>query len=103
MLLPIIMAGGSGTRLWPLSRQLYPKQFHALVGTETMLQATVSRLDGLDAQTPLVICNEEQRFLAAEQMRVAGAGRCDDPARAGRPQHGAGDRARGDPRVGRRP
>ena len=74
MLLPIIMAGGSGTRLWPLSRQLYPKQFHALVGNETMLQATVSRLDGLDAQTPLVICNEEQRFLAAEQMRVADAG-----------------------------
>lgn len=74
MLLPIIMAGGSGTRLWPLSRQLYPKQFHALVGDETMLQATVSRLDGLEAQTPLVICNEEQRFLAAEQMRVSGHG-----------------------------
>lgn len=74
MLLPVIMAGGSGTRLWPLSRQLYPKQFHALVGERTMLHQTVARLDGLSAETPLVICNEEQRFLAAEQMRAAGHG-----------------------------
>ncbi|MET0169609.1 MAG: mannose-1-phosphate guanylyltransferase/mannose-6-phosphate isomerase, partial [Aliihoeflea sp.] len=74
MLLPVIMAGGSGTRLWPLSRQLYPKQFHALIGERTMLHQTVARLDGLSAETPLVICNEEQRFLAAEQMRAAGHG-----------------------------
>jgi mannose-1-phosphate guanylyltransferase len=74
MLLPIIMAGGSGTRLWPLSRHLYPKQFHALAGEHTMLQETVLRLDGLGSAPPLVICNEEHRFLAAEQMREVGLG-----------------------------
>jgi len=72
MLLPIIMAGGSGTRLWPLSRHLYPKQFHALTGDRTMLQETVLRLKGLGSLAPLVICNEEHRFLAAEQMREIG-------------------------------
>jgi len=72
MLLPIIMAGGSGTRLWPLSRHLYPKQFHALTGEHTMLQETVQRLGGLGGASPLVICNEEHRFLAAEQMREIG-------------------------------
>lgn len=72
MLLPIVMAGGSGTRLWPLSRTLYPKQFHALVGDRTLLQETVARLDGLGAQPPLLVCHEDQRFLAAEQMRMLG-------------------------------
>lgn len=71
-ILPVIMAGGSGTRLWPLSRQLYPKQFHVLVGERTMLQETVLRLDGLDCATPMLVCNEEHRFLAAEQMRLIG-------------------------------
>jgi len=69
-ILPVIMAGGSGTRLWPLSRQLYPKQFHALVGERTMLQETLLRLEGLECAAPLLICNEEHRFLAAEQMRL---------------------------------
>ncbi|MGN6772327.1 MAG: mannose-1-phosphate guanylyltransferase/mannose-6-phosphate isomerase [Rhizobiaceae bacterium] len=72
MLLPIILAGGSGTRLWPLSRELYPKQFHALAGSRTMLQETVMRLQGLDCESPLVICNEEHRFIAAEQLRQIG-------------------------------
>lgn len=72
MLLPIILAGGSGTRLWPLSRELYPKQFHALAGSHTMLQETVMRLQGLDCESPLVICNEEHRFIAAEQLRQIG-------------------------------
>lgn len=69
MILPVIMAGGTGSRLWPLSRDLMPKQFLKLDGDTTMLQATVQRLKGLDALPPLVICNEEHRFIAAEQMR----------------------------------
>lgn len=69
MMLPVIMAGGTGSRLWPLSRDLMPKQFLKLDGDVTMLQATVQRLQGLDALPPLVICNEEHRFIAAEQMR----------------------------------
>jgi mannose-1-phosphate guanylyltransferase len=69
MILPLIMAGGSGTRLWPLSRQLHPKQFLPLGGTDTMLQMTISRLKGLDHRSPVIICNEKHRFLAAEQLR----------------------------------
>lgn len=69
MILPVIMAGGSGSRLWPLSRDLMPKQFLNLDGKSTMLQATVKRLQGLDTLPPLVICNEEHRFIAAEQLR----------------------------------
>ena len=71
MLLPVIMAGGSGSRLWPLSRTLYPKQFLALTGQETMLQETVSRLSAFPHQSPLFICNEEHRFIVAEQLRQA--------------------------------
>lgn len=67
-LLPVIMAGGSGTRLWPLSRELFPKQFLALEAEQSMLQVTLSRLTGLTASLPLVICNENHRFLAAEQL-----------------------------------
>ena len=70
---PVIMAGGSGTRLWPLSREFFPKQFLALAGSDSMLQATVSRLDGLTVSAPLVICNEKHRFLVAEQLRQLGA------------------------------
>lgn len=70
MLQPVIMAGGSGSRLWPLSRQLNPKQFLKLGDSElSMLQATVARLAGASAIAPLVICNEEHRFLVAEQLR----------------------------------
>lgn len=69
MILPVIMAGGTGSRLWPLSRDLMPKQFLKLDGDTTMLQATVQRFQGLDALAPLVICNEEHRFIAAEQLR----------------------------------
>ena len=71
MILPVIMAGGSGSRLWPLSRTLYPKQFLALTGQETMLQETVNRLSGFPHQSPLLICNEEHRFIVAEQLRKA--------------------------------
>ncbi len=73
MLVPVILSGGSGTRLWPLSRELHPKQFLPLVGEETMLQDTVRRLDGLHAAPPMVICNAHHRFLVAEQLRAIGA------------------------------
>ena len=66
---PVIMAGGSGTRLWPLSRAAHPKQFLRLHGEDTMLQTTVNRLSGLDIQSPITICNEEHRFFVAEQLR----------------------------------
>jgi len=73
MLFPIIMAGGSGSRLWPLSRQLNPKQFLPLADADfSMLQATIQRLDGLGAELPRLICNEQHRFLAAEQLRLLG-------------------------------
>jgi mannose-1-phosphate guanylyltransferase/mannose-6-phosphate isomerase len=72
---PVILSGGAGTRLWPLSRRAYPKQFLALVGEDTLLQATACRLDGIaeaSVRAPLVVCNEAHRFLVAEQLREAG-------------------------------
>ena len=72
MILPIIMAGGSGSRLWPMSREKFPKQFQALYGETTMLQATIKRLDGLSCLPPLVVCNEDHRFIVAEQLRQIG-------------------------------
>lgn len=69
MITPVIMAGGSGTRLWPLSRALYPKQFLPLANTSTMLQETLLRLDTLETAQPITLCNEDHRFLVAEQLR----------------------------------
>jgi mannose-1-phosphate guanylyltransferase/mannose-6-phosphate isomerase len=70
MLIPVILSGGSGTRLWPLSRELYPKQLLPLVAKGTMLQETLARLNGVeDLAAPIVICNESHRFLVAEQLR----------------------------------
>lgn len=68
-LFPVVMAGGSGSRLWPLSRVLYPKQFLCLKGELTMLQATINRLHGVECESPVVICNEQHRFIVAEQLR----------------------------------
>ena len=72
MLQPVIIAGGSGTRLWPLSRKLYPKQFLPLTGDKTMLQLSIERLAGLECLPPIIVCNEEHRFIAAEQLRELG-------------------------------
>lgn len=72
MILPVIMAGGTGSRLWPMSRELYPKQFLRLSGSQSMLQETITRLKGLSTLSPLIICNEQHRFLAAEQLRQIG-------------------------------
>ncbi|TBM12051.1 mannose-1-phosphate guanylyltransferase/mannose-6-phosphate isomerase [Hafnia paralvei] len=71
-IIPVILCGGNGSRLWPLSRVLYPKQFLSLQGGESMLQATILRLKNLKCENPLVICNEEHRFLVAEQLREIG-------------------------------
>ncbi|MGI9310666.1 MAG: mannose-1-phosphate guanylyltransferase/mannose-6-phosphate isomerase [bacterium] len=66
-ILPVVLAGGAGTRLWPLSRALLPKQFLRLTGARSLLQQTLSRLDGLDARAPCIVCNESHRFMAAAQ------------------------------------
>ncbi len=70
---PVILSGGSGTRLWPLSRESYPKQFLPLAGQLTMLQATWQRVEPIASRGPLVIANEEHRFVAAEQLQQVGA------------------------------
>src|SRR5579871_1825779 len=73
MLIPVILSGGAGTRLWPLSREGYPKQLLALTSKQTMLQDTALRLAGIDgAQAPVVVCNEAHRFTVAEQLRALG-------------------------------
>src|ERR1700716_3115041 len=74
MIQPVILCGGSGTRLWPLSREHYPKQLHALNGDHTLLQDTALRSHGLNAiPQPLVVCNEGHRFMVAEQLKRIGA------------------------------
>lgn len=75
---PVILSGGAGTRLWPLSREQYPKQLLAFQGENTLLQQTVQRLDGLSkvvgqaVAEPMIVCNEQHRFLVAEQLRAIG-------------------------------
>jgi mannose-1-phosphate guanylyltransferase / mannose-6-phosphate isomerase len=69
-LVPVILSGGAGTRLWPLSRELLPKQLLALTGERTMIQETAARLTGFPGATgPVIVCNEAHRFLVAEQLR----------------------------------
>src|ERR1700684_1318162 len=70
-LIPVILSGGAGTRLWPLSREMYPKQLLALTGKQTMLQDTAARLATITgAVAPIVVCNEAHRFTVAEQLRA---------------------------------
>ena len=72
-IVPVVLSGGSGTRLWPLSREKYPKQLLPLVDGQSMLQATVARMEGIPGLAdPLVVCNEEHRFVVAEQIRLIG-------------------------------
>ncbi|WDP88755.1 MAG: mannose-1-phosphate guanylyltransferase/mannose-6-phosphate isomerase [Desulfobacter sp.] len=73
MIVPVILAGGSGTRLWPMSRALYPKQLIAMYNEDTMIQNTLGRLEGLNPLgEPVVLCNEAHRFMTAEQLRLLG-------------------------------
>jgi len=73
MIVPVILSGGTGSRLWPLSREVYPKQLLPLVNERTMLQNTVLRVQGIEAlAAPMVVCNEEHRFMVAEQLRQLG-------------------------------
>ncbi len=77
-LIPVILSGGSGTRLWPLSREKYPKQLLSLTSEDSLLQATIRRMDGMESASditladPMIVCNEEYRFVIAEQLRVIG-------------------------------
>ena len=72
-IIPVVLSGGSGTRLWPLSRKEYPKQYLPLVGDNTMLQDTILRLSGLDnLADPIIVCNTDHRFLVAEQCQKIG-------------------------------
>jgi mannose-1-phosphate guanylyltransferase / mannose-6-phosphate isomerase len=71
-IVPVILSGGSGTRLWPVSRESFPKQLWPLISDRTMLQETALRAVGPDFAPPVVVCNQEHRFLIAEQMRAAG-------------------------------
>jgi mannose-1-phosphate guanylyltransferase len=66
---PVVLAGGTGSRLWPKSRAALPKQFLSLTSDSTMLQDTIERLEGLNPQIPIIVCNEAHRFLVAEQLR----------------------------------
>ena len=67
--IPIILSGGSGTRLWPLSRENYPKQYINLLGGYSMLQETILRLNGLiNKIEPIIVCNHKHRFIVAEQL-----------------------------------
>ncbi|MBQ4378185.1 MAG: mannose-1-phosphate guanylyltransferase/mannose-6-phosphate isomerase [Treponema sp.] len=71
-IIPVILSGGSGTRLWPLSRADYPKQLIPLAGEKTMIQQTIERVQGLNTASPIVVCNEKHRFIIAEQLREIG-------------------------------
>ena len=73
-IVPVLLCGGVGSRLWPVSRQGRPKQYLNLIGEDSMLQQTLTRLEGLDQAPPIIVCNEEHRFLVAEQTRQIGIG-----------------------------
>ena len=115
---PVILAGGSGTRLWPLSREYFPKPFLNLTGDHSLFQGTILRLDGIEGIShPVVVCNEEHRFLVAEQAREIGrpplsiilepvsrnTAPAPDSGCAGSHRRGHGTRRTADARAARRP
>ena len=81
MLIPVLLSGGVGSRLWPVSRELYPKQFLPLTGDSSLLVQTLLRAAGIvGAAPPIVVCNDEHRFLVAEQLRQSGVQASGDSA-----------------------
>ena len=101
-ILPFILCGGAGTRLWPLSREAYPKQFHRLTGPDTLFQQTCQRLTGPRFGDLYVLSNHRHRFLVADQLEEIGA-QVAHRDRARGPQHGAGGLHRCADRRGREP
>ncbi len=71
-IIPVILSGGSGTRLWPVSRESFPKQLWPMLSDRTLIQETALRAAGPEFTPPIVVCNQEHRFLIAEQLRAAG-------------------------------
>jgi len=71
--IPVVLSGGAGTRLWPMSRTTRPKQFAPLVDDESLFEKTLKRLAVVTNESPVVVTNEDYRFLVAEELRVAGA------------------------------
>lgn len=71
-LIPVVLAGGVGARLWPVSRTFYPKQFHELLGEGSFIQNTLTRARHVSDQAPIIVCNEEHRFMVAEQCQALG-------------------------------
>ncbi|HEY0419270.1 MAG TPA: sugar phosphate nucleotidyltransferase, partial [Acetobacteraceae bacterium] len=71
-IVPVILSGGTGTRLWPVSRESFPKQFWPLISASSMIQETARRALGEGFAPPVIVCNQEHRFVVAEQMREAG-------------------------------
>lgn len=106
-MIPVILSGGSGTRLWPISRKSHPKQFWPLVSETSMLQETCNRLGGAAIQEPIVVCNEEHRFFVAQQLQESGyqspgillepAGRNTAPAAAAAALHALAQNSGEDP------
>ena len=85
MLIPVLLSGGVGSRLWPVSRELYPKQFLPLADTRlSLLQQTLERLSGMPTlSAPIVVCNDEHRFLVAQQLQYSDRGLRTTPIRYG--------------------
>ena len=76
MIRPVLLCGGTGTRLWPVSRKSFPKQFTRLVGPESLFQASARRLSGAGYAAPVVVTGSDYRFIVTEQLQAATLARC---------------------------